>query len=1032
MITPQGQAHPSLPPAADRPPPAEDTDKDMTDQMSSRRGWSLRARLTLVLLVIASVASLTTAAIGITSIRSEGEVFQRMSREALSGQAESYLVQLTQRGAREIDLTLGEIARAVENAAGFVASAYAQVSADDLWWHAEEHMTLGPDGQYLNGEEDISSVFVPITSRVTSTVLLDIERSAYLDFLVPGVLANNPSTVAVYLGTPRDVVRYYPNIQLGLVVPPDFAVTGRPWYVGAMAHSNADHPVWWTEPYLDATGRGLVTTAAMPVRGERGQLIGVIGFDITLDDLRASVEATRFLQTGYPFVIDRTGRAIALPEQGYRDLLGRDPEPGEVGADVSTSTTGFASVLVRMASGTSGFESLEVAGRDLFVAYTPLESTEWSLGSVVEASQVLAPAQALEAEVATATQTLLFSRLLPAIVGLLAAFIVLGLLFTDRFVRPIHSITDAAVRLGAGQRDVQVPVTSQDEIGLLADSFNRMASQIQDLVASLEQRVAERTQELQRQAVQLQTTGEIARLATGTTDTATLMTRAVDLIRERFEFYHASIFLMDETGTWAVVEASTGEAGRQLLARRHRLAVGSASIIGWVTQNRLPRVAHDVTQDPFHFPNPLLPETRSEAAIPILAGSLLLGVLDVQSQSAFAFQDADVRALEAIAAELASTLEGARILTETRDRLTEMQTTTQARWRDSWSHVLASGAPSVYRLGPGGGDGADAAAEAAASEQATATRGTVLAGGGHLAATPVQVRGEVLATITARKDRSGPAWSDDDVAILEAVASQAGLALESARQYAEERRRVVELEVVNRVGQAVTQLSNPDTLYRVIHNQVNQVVGNTDFLIGLYEPQDDTLTTPYHSKGGELRPEGPLPLGQGLAALVIRSHQTILLGEGLAEQAAQLGAEVEGDAPRSWLGVPMLVGEDMLGLIALSDDELAGRFTEDDAALLGTVAGQVATALQNARLLEQVRRTARRQQLIHEITSKIRRSADFETVLATAARELSRSLTASKVVAQLGRQPRPESETGSSARPPMPPPTPPPPEEPNA
>jgi GAF domain-containing protein len=103
----------------------------------------------------------------------------------------------------------------------------------------------------------------------------------------------------------------------------------------------------------------------------------------------------------------------------------------------------------------------------------------------------------------------------------------------------------------------------------------------------------------------------------------------------------------------------------------------------------------------------------------------------------------------------------------------------------------------------------------------------------------------------------------------------------------------------------------------------------------------------------------------------------------------------------------MLVGEEILGVLVVQDYESEHRFTDDDTALLFTIASQVAAALENSRLLEQVRRSERRQRLIREITTKVRRAADMDTILTTAARELSLELNANRASARLGAPPGP-------------------------
>ena len=113
---------------------------------------------------------------------------------------------------------------------------------------------------------------------------------------------------------------------------------------------------------------------------------------------------------------------------------------------------------------------------------------------------------------------------------------------------------------------------------------------------------------------------------------------------------------------------------------------------------------------------------------------------------------------------------------------------------------------------------------------------------------------------------------------------------------------------------------------------------------------------------------------------------------------------MEDKVAQSWLGVPLMTGEDILGVIVVQDFEREERFSEDDAALMTTIASQVATALQNAQLMEQIQRTARRERLIHEIASKLRRAPDMKSILSTTARELNRAFNATSTSIQLKSQ----------------------------
>ena len=185
--------------------------------------------------------------------------------------------------------------------------------------------------------------------------------------------------------------------------------------------------------------------------------------------------------------------------------------------------------------------------------------------------------------------------------------------------------------------------------------------------------------EIRRRAAQLETAAEIARDTSSTLALEALLNRAVNLIRERYGYYHASIFLLDETGASAIVRASTGEAGEEMKKRSHTLAVGSQSVIGYVTEAGTSLVVNDVKQNPIHRPNPLLPNTQAELAIPLKIGARIIGALDVQSSQLDAFSGDDVSVLQTLADQLAVAVDNARsyelaqqAIDETRLRMQEL------------------------------------------------------------------------------------------------------------------------------------------------------------------------------------------------------------------------------------------------------------------------------------------------------------------------------------------------------------------------
>lgn len=519
--------------------------------------------------------------------------------------------------------------------------------------------------------------------------------------------------------------------------------------------------------------------------------------------------------------------------------------------------------------------------------------------------------------------------------------------------------------------------------------------------------------ELSRQSTMLQTATDITRMAAELAGPLELMRATVSHIRERFGYYQTSIFLVDETGAWLELTTSSGEAGRRLLVRDQRLAVGSATIVGWAAANREARIAQDVLKDPYHRKNPLLLETRAEAAIPLLVGDHLLGVLDIQSRAVGAFSESEIQALQGIADTLTMAYENARLLQERESDMKRFSQEYREQAQSSWDHLYQSGAKTLVQLGIDG----ELDAELACVDEATTTGETVLSADRAEVAVPVVVRGLVIAAIGARKQDPGDAWSESEVALLETVAAQAGLALETARQYAEERRRVTELEALNRISQAASQLLQPDTLMRVLQRQVTQVVGECDLIIARYDDQMERMSFPYAMIEGSQKDLTPRPLGRDLLSSIIRTRQPLLLPDHVYQRATQLNLEPRREEDcASWLGVPLLAGDVVVGAIALLDHRNPRHFTQDDIAFLTTISSQVATAIQNSELLAQIQRTARRDRLIREITSKIRRSADIPNVLETAAQELGRSFDARYTRIRIGK-PRPDgSRDGGSSR----------------
>jgi nitrate/nitrite-specific signal transduction histidine kinase len=236
----------------------------------------------------------------------------------------------------------------------------------------------------------------------------------------------------------------------------------------------------------------------------------------------------------------------------------------------------------------------------------------------------------------------------------------LGFLFARQIVQPIQVLTDTADALGAGDLTSRAVITSDDEIGILAGTFNSMARQLRDRIGTLEHIVADRTKALA-------TFREVSRLSS-TLDEKQLAAEVVEQIKNSFHYYHAQIFFYDGSGENLIMAGGTGEIGQSLLADGYKIPKGKGPV-GRAAESNTAILVGDTSQDPDGLPSPLLSKTRSEAAVPIAVGDQVLGVLDVQQNIANGMTQADADLLLSIANQVAIAVRYARSYSQVQQQI---------------------------------------------------------------------------------------------------------------------------------------------------------------------------------------------------------------------------------------------------------------------------------------------------------------------------------------------------------------------------
>jgi len=622
----------------------------------------IRTRLLVLSLGLALITMAFVAYLAVNSIQTSGESAMQIGEQTLRDQTEEFMLAQILDTVDRDNLLFEKIAQDAENLAEFAARVFDNPDAfsRESYWLAEEHMFIGPDGQYINGENDISTVFVPNFAKIDDAFTQELELSAYLDMIFPTVLENDPNLVAVYLITPRDISRLYPNINLGSIVPGNYSAVQDIFFQVGTPQNNPDRNVRWTPVYDDPAGQGLLVSVIAPVYTSRNKFAGVVGIDVSLAGLTASIEAEELVAGGYSFLVDRDGRALALPDRGYVDVLGRARGTDEFGPDMKMAVPTFLPIINNTIEGGTNFQSIMVNDKELFVAYSPLPATGWARVNVFEAEKMLTAVGMLKTNLDSSTRSLIYRQLLPVGAVIVIVVSIIGLVLTNRLVDPIQKLAEGTKRIGAGDWDAPLPKGGHDEIGTLSTAIREMATQIRESIQDLERHVADRTRALA-------TVTEVGTATSTILETDKLLQAVVDLTKERFDLYHSHIYLLDATGKNLVLASGAGEPGRQMVAEGRSIPIDrEQSLVARAARERKGVIVNDVMQAPDFLPNPLLPDTRSELAVPMIVGGNLIGVFDIQSDIVGRFTDADVSVQTALAAQLATSIQNVRTFEKAR------------------------------------------------------------------------------------------------------------------------------------------------------------------------------------------------------------------------------------------------------------------------------------------------------------------------------------------------------------------------------
>jgi len=608
----------------------------------------------VMLVVLLGLATSTLITLGYQ--KTQRDATER-SIQGLAGQGRATLLQLVSLEAQTLNSELHQAGRLTRIAADYLI---AMKHRDGTIPWDSSHLVQGTEGQMYDPNPDrYTEVWIGNDLPIDETTEQDLQDSAVLDALFPGLLAQYPDAVAIYYMSPQGLGRYYPVLDLVDTLPPDFPVTTQPFFALASPENNPARRTVWTSPYIDYAGLGPIVTVSTPVY-EQDRFRGVISLDLSLTHLIKRLNMLKPTDSGYAFLFDQEHRLIAAPPQAIQTLFARSAfETASfitttLGIPLTESTAPeFLDVLSAIPVSKKGLRQIRIENQDVFVAYDHLPETGWILGLVAPVDEITAQAQLVATTIEQDARVTVQGTWLVLVILFVAALGGALLLGRWHLVEPIQVLVKGTEAVASGDLTVSIPIRSCNEIGLLSARFNQMIADLRDARQTLEKRVEDRTRELSALY-------EVTAVASASLDLKPVMEQSLSRILQVMSCDIGSIHLLDETGTVLKLAAWQGTPA-EVLPQIQTMPVGYG-VAGAV-------VTHD---------GPLfVPSIQTEsAAVPTAGRSLagrayigaamrakgkIVGMLSVIGPVGRTFSAEEIALLAAIADQVGVAVENARL-----------------------------------------------------------------------------------------------------------------------------------------------------------------------------------------------------------------------------------------------------------------------------------------------------------------------------------------------------------------------------------
>ncbi|MEK6221891.1 MAG: GAF domain-containing protein, partial [Chloroflexota bacterium] len=437
----------------------------------------------------------------------------------------------------------------------------------------------------------------------------------------------------------------------------------------------------------------------------------------------------------------------------------------------------------------------------------------------------------------------------------------------------------------------------------ISDSFDQTEIEVAD----------ENNQRLDTRGQQVQQTNAIAQVIISSKDIGQLYRNVVKAVQEKLSFDYVQLFRFNAGLESLSLVAGTGTAGTNLLNKGYKISLNNIGYIGKAATKQATVFIPNTAQDPTWVATPQIQETKSEISTPILLGGELLGVLNAQSNQLNTLSVDTQLVLEVLSGQIAVAIESLRLRTEMEEHIRELDALQRITSNEGWDNFRDTGSSQsqAYSF-----DGSTSEPQQVPNPAAKAL---------SITSKPMAVRGEVIGAIGIKDDPDNP-LNEEEQNLLESITEEVAEALERARLFESSQRSAAELKILNDMGNAFTESLNELAIVENIYIYAARLFPVEEFFVALYEKEDNMVTFPLAMHQGKRVDENhpnwnhwqPREPGIGLTGHIIREHMPILIENNAEKVLTDLNIPFEshGDLTQSWLGVPMALGDRLLGVIS--------------------------------------------------------------------------------------------------------------------